>query len=56
MDSESNSKMGSKYKWEMSPYLAAVVGVVTVVIVLIPAGNGHGAGGCDGGYSANTCW
>ena len=24
-DDDSNSKMGEKYKWEMDPYLAAVV-------------------------------
>ena len=26
-DDDSNSKMGEKYKWEMDPYLAAVVNI-----------------------------
>ena len=29
--------MGAKYQWSPDPVLAAVVGVVTVIIVLIPA-------------------
>ena len=28
--------MGAKYQWSPDPVLAAVVGVVTVIIVLIP--------------------
>ena len=30
-------RMGAKYQWSPDPVLAAVVGVVTVIIVLIPA-------------------
>ena len=33
----SDSRMGSKYQWEPNPIMAVGVGVITVIIVFIPA-------------------